>query len=328
MSSRGCRVEIDKVGRDEWASLLGLFDDRTIMQSWEFGEAICPGQEPSRIVVRSARGEVVAMTQVRMVRLPWVRAGMAQVAWGPLWRRRGESLDWNALEAALAALRDEYAVRRGLLLRIAPNIEADEGSRTGEVLARVGYRRTEAIRACRTIYVDLTRPLEAIRSSFTQPGRYSLRAAERKGVAVREGTSPALFDELAPLYDELLERKALRSWLDLGRWRRLQGLLPEPERPRIFVAHHGGKPVAGSVVSALGSTGYCIFLATGPEGRKLLASYLLQWRAMTWLKERGCRAYDLAGITPDEAPGTYPFKKAFGGRELSPPRGLASCSWQ
>jgi lipid II:glycine glycyltransferase (peptidoglycan interpeptide bridge formation enzyme) len=68
--------------------------------------------------------------------------------------------------------------------------------------------------------------------------------------------------------------------------------------------------------------------ASSNERRNLMPTYLLQWEAMLWAKERGCCAYDLWGV-PDEDEATleteftqrhdgmwgiYRFKRGFGGR--------------
>jgi lipid II:glycine glycyltransferase (peptidoglycan interpeptide bridge formation enzyme) len=49
---------------------------------------------------------------------------------------------------------------------------------------------------------------------------------------------------------------------------------------------------------------------------KAKGSYLLQWRMMQWLRQRGCRWYDLGGINPQRNPGVYHFKSGFGGQEV------------
>src|SRR5262249_8598137 len=67
------------------------------------------------------------------------------------------------------------------------------------------------------------------------------------------------------------------------------------------------------VVSAIGDTAIYLLGATSDDGLKLKGAYLLQWRAMQWLKERGCRWYELGGINPEENPGVYEFKSGFGG---------------
>ena len=62
---------------------------------------------------------------------------------------------------------------------------------------------------------------------------------------------------------------------------------------------------------------------------KAKGSYLLQWRMMQWLRERGCRWYDLGGVNPTRNPGVYHFKSGFGGAEAvqCQSRELSGSSW-
>jgi lipid II:glycine glycyltransferase (peptidoglycan interpeptide bridge formation enzyme) len=43
-------------------------------------------------------------------------------------------------------------------------------------------------------------------------------------------------------------------------------------------------------------------------------SYLLQWKAIQWMKNNGCRYYNLNGINPDKNPGNYHFKAGLSGK--------------
>jgi len=49
---------------------------------------------------------------------------------------------------------------------------------------------------------------------------------------------------------------------------------------------------------------------------KTKGSYLLQWRAIQWLKGKGCRWYDLGGINPETNPGVYHFKAGLSGIDV------------
>jgi lipid II:glycine glycyltransferase (peptidoglycan interpeptide bridge formation enzyme) len=43
-------------------------------------------------------------------------------------------------------------------------------------------------------------------------------------------------------------------------------------------------------------------------------SYLLQWKAIEWMKNNGCRRYNLNGINPIVNPGSYHFKAGLSGK--------------
>lgn len=77
--------------------------------------------------------------------------------------------------------------------------------------------------------------------------------------------------------------------------------------------------MTGLVGSAHGDTGIYLLGATSDEGMKTKGSYLLQWRMVQWLKERGCRWYDLGGINPETNPGVYHFKAGLSGKDVTQP---------
>lgn len=115
----GYQVEVDQIQREEWSSLLRLFDDANIIQTWDFARIVRPRQQVSRLVLRR-QGETMGIAQVRIVALPCFSRGIAQVARGPVWRRREKPQDSQIFNAMIEALHEEYVVRRKLLLRLSP----------------------------------------------------------------------------------------------------------------------------------------------------------------------------------------------------------------
>jgi lipid II:glycine glycyltransferase (peptidoglycan interpeptide bridge formation enzyme) len=99
-------------------------------------------------------------------------------------------------------------------------------------------------------------------------------------------------------------------------------------RSRLLLAEFEGQLLAGLVVFAFGDTAIYMYGASSDAHRNRMPTYLLQWEAMLWAKEQGCRVYDLWGV-PDEDEatledeftqrsdglwGVYRFKRGFGGR--------------
>src|SRR5690242_12551204 len=86
------QVEVDCCTPAEWSQMLELFADANLYQTWSYGKVRWGETNLSHLVLK--RGEdVVAMAQLRIVRPPWLRAGIAYVRWGPLFERRGRPLD-------------------------------------------------------------------------------------------------------------------------------------------------------------------------------------------------------------------------------------------
>jgi len=82
---------------------------------------------------------------------------------------------------------------------------------------------------------------------------------------------------------------------------------------RAFLCKADGELCAGGICSVLGETGVYLFGATNNRGRKTYGSYLVHWCMLDWVKRRGCRGYDLNGISPERNPGGYQFKLQLAG---------------
>src|SRR5215813_2304979 len=117
-------IEIDRVGKREWADLLSGFEDANLYQTISYG-AIRWGQRNLSHLVLKQYNTPVAVAQVRLVRIP-VLGGIAYITAGPIWRPWGQQADVVHLRHMIRALRQEYVIRRGLLLRMLPSISSDD----------------------------------------------------------------------------------------------------------------------------------------------------------------------------------------------------------
>ena len=86
--------------------------------------------------------------------------------------------------------------------------------------------------------------------------------------------------------------------------------MPAPLKMQIFLCEKEGQLLNALIVTAIGDTAIYLLGATTDEGTKLKGAYLLQWRAIQWLKERGCR------WTPTEA-GNAPESSRAESRDLA-----------
>lgn len=319
-------VEVDAGSAAEWSEHLAQFDDASLYQTWAFGDACWGAKNCSRLVLKRD-GEVVALAQVRIVRPGRFKFGLAQVRWGPVCQRRGTEPDADVLRRMAAALRDEYAHRRGLCLRVLPL--AFQGTPRGEVVERAfgAYQSRPFLpgEAYRTIVLDLTPPLETLRKQLDQKWRNQLNRAEKNNLTVVEGRTVEDFRAFVPLFQEMHRRKRLESSADIGAYETVQSALPPDQRFVVLRAELNGEAVAGLVGAAIGDTGVYLLGATTDAGMQAKGSYLLQWRMIQRLKELGLRAYNLGGINPVTNPGVYHFKKGFSGADVLYLPGRVAC---
>jgi peptidoglycan pentaglycine glycine transferase (the first glycine) len=307
----------DRAGDERaWDERICAAPDGHVLQSWAWGEL------KSRFGWRVQRlGQDSASAQVLYRPLP---GGVGSIAYVP----KGPLLDWDddrATRDLAAAIRPLARRQRAICLKIEPDLE-DSSDLAGRLQAAGFHPSSQPIQPRRTIVVDLDAEPEAILARMKQKTRYNIRLAERKGVAVRPGDEGDL-----PAFCRLMEDTARRDGFAIhsrAYYETAHRLFVPAGQGRLFLAEYAGRVLAGLLAVALGDTACYLYGASSDEGRELMPSYLLQWEAMVWARERGCRFYDLWGVPDEDEPtleaefaqrgdglwGVYRFKRGFGGR--------------
>jgi peptidoglycan pentaglycine glycine transferase (the first glycine) len=145
-----------------------------------------------------------------------------------------------------------------------------------------------------SVVIDLSNSLEMILSKMRKTTRYDIRAAQRKGIAVREGGP----EDLDVFYELLLATARRQSFSTLTKdylgevWR----VFSRGEHIKMFVAEFEGKPVSAALMMAFGDT--VTYWKGGWSGQHpgRYPNEALQWAAIQWAKGRGHRYYDFGGI--------------------------------
>lgn len=306
-------VEVDQVTREQWTHTIAQFKDATIYQSWSYG-SICWTEERLSHIVLKRNDKVIAAAQLRIVSVPFLKFGIAYLPEGPLWNRHDRTSDVSDLVAVTRAIITEYVRNRGLYLRIIPTIVDDERHTIRDLLQVQELQWQAEVQGYRTFFADLSLPVDEIRKSFRGNWRGHLNKAEKNGLQIVEGDSDELYSAFTSLYKEMHQRKKFKEQVDVDEFREIQRALESQCKLRIFLSMHSGQPISGIVVSVLGSKGIYLLGATSNEGMKLKGSYLTHWKAIEWMKTRGCEVYDLGGIDPKANKGTYDFKAGLAGK--------------
>jgi Acetyltransferase (GNAT) domain len=311
------QVEVDRATPAEWSSMLDLFDDANLYQTWSYGAVRWEKKNLSHLVLKR-NGEVFGMAQLRIIRPTRFNFGMAYLRWGPLCHRRGSELVAEAASCMARALHEEYVCKRGLLLQILPN--AFVGSPRAAVFQSgfSGFTQEPQTPAnlYRTFVLDLTPSIEQLRKNLDKKWRNMLTRSEKNGLKIVAGNGTDEYRTFCRMYDQMWKRKKFDTTVDVEEFGRLQEDLPETHRMRILICEQEGVPVAGLVASAMGDSAIYLLGATSDDGLKANGAYLLQWTLIQWLKENGVRWYDLGGIDPEGNPGVYHFKKGFSAADV------------
>jgi FemAB family len=321
------QVEVDRATPAGWSSMLDLFCDANLYQTWSYG-AVRWGRKNLSHLVLKRNGEVLGMAQLRIICPTRFNFGMAYLRWGPLCHRRGRNLDAEAALCIARALQEEYVCKRGLLLQVLPN--AFVGSPRAALFQSAFSRFTQEPRtsanAYRTFILDLSRPLEELRRNLDKKWRNQLTRSEKNRLKVVAGTGTCEYRRFCRMYKQMRERKAFESTVDIEEFGRIQEDLPETQRMQIMICEQEGVPVAGIVSSKMGDSAIYLLGATSDNGLNSKGAYLLQWTLIQWLKENGFKWYDLGGIDPKRNPGVYHFKSGLSGTDVSQLTPLAACN--
>jgi hypothetical protein len=309
----GYSVEVDNPDKESWHRNVDKFSDANIFQTWPY-VAVHTGEKSLSNLLLKRDGKVVAAAQARIARIPYANIGVAYILYGPMWQVSGEPIDLEVFSQALRAIRNEYACRRHLAVRIQPLIFNDQASIFDPILAQEGYDHPSTDDPQRTLLIDLNPSLQELRKGLDQKWRNRLNRGEKNNLNTIEGFDDDLFRLFLEIYQSMHDRKSYLETVDVEKYRIIQRDLPEFFKMRIFIAFHDDKPAAGVICSGIGDMGIYLFGATSDSGLTAQGSYVLQWRALSWLKEIGATWYNLNGINPIANPGTYHFKSGMCGK--------------
>lgn len=129
---------------------------------------------------------------------------------------------------------------------------------------------------------------------------------------------------MLPAFYELYLQTAERNGFPPSSLRHFSALFSAPaqhsEYPEILflLAAKGRDVLAGIMIAVSGRQAMYLYGASSSEGRHLMGSYAIHWKAVKLVRERGCLTYDMGPVSPGADPrhpfyGMYRFKTGFGG---------------
>lgn len=301
-----------------------------LLQSWEWGEfKSMHGWLPERVSVSGPEGEGYAQILFR-------RKGPVSVGYIPRGPLLTGDVDvvWPKLQDAI----DSAAKRhRAITVIFEPDRETGLTGTYKEAGVVAGPAH---LQPSRTVKVPLLDSDDAMLRAMHQKTRYNVRLAMRRRVDVeaRQGTD----HEALRQYYELMVDTADRNQFSIHSYEYYEDFLKLFGDNAFFVfASSEGNLAAVVIAAAFGADALYMYGASSTQHRAHGAAFLLQFEAMKWARDRGCKSYDLWGI-PEEDPetlrgddntsiagskgedwrGIYRFKTGFGGEIVSYPTTL------
>jgi hypothetical protein len=297
-SERRFRSEvIDELGAD-WDSRVGAFADACLEQMAAY---MVPRWGSSRLRglrLRDAQtNEIVSQTLVVLATIPVIKLGLAYVKFGPLWRRKQAAIEPGNLAAALEAVKQAFAVERGLVVRIMPPPDPDRAIDWQRVLAHAGFATNGPPPNPERYLVDLRLSEPDQLASLAPNWRKNLKKANRAGFDIREADPLQSLPELLALFRNMWTRKQFADRHNVQLLPALVGassLTPELG-VRMFLARHDGQPASALLLIGAGDRAFAVVSASNERGRLLRAGYALHWWVINALRATDVRWLDLGG---------------------------------
>jgi lipid II:glycine glycyltransferase (peptidoglycan interpeptide bridge formation enzyme) len=284
--------------------------------------------------------------------LPRIGRSLAYLPEGPV-------LDWDDLDgvAVLRTLRDHAKSQGAFGLRIGPavpvrrwtaptlkaamadeavgslgqvpaDVTEDAGMRLRALLARLGFTHLGAeggFAAGQPQFV-FQLPLEGrtednVLAGLNQLWRRNIKKAAKQGVVVTQGTAADL-----PAFHRVYVETAQRDHFvprPLAYFQRMVEVMTaeDPDRIRLYLAHHDGDLVAATTWVRVGRHTWYSYGASTAAKREVQGSTAVQWQMVRDALAAGASVYDLRGITDtvaadDDHAGLLRFKVGTGGEAV------------
>lgn len=292
----------------QWTQFTARYPNAHLLQQAEWGALKADfGWHP----VYLAAGDAGAQVLFRSLPLGF---SIAYIPKGPL----GSDLDqlWPLVDSVCRE-------KRAVFVKVEPDAWDSEFSGTDQ-LQQAGFRPSaHALQPRRTIVLDLSGDDDEILARMKQKTRYNIRLATKKEVTVESSDDLEAFGKLMEVTGERDEFGVHTQ----AYYQRAYELFYPSGKCQLFLASYKGQPLAGLMAFASGERAWYLYGASNNQERNRMPTYLIQWEAIRWAKDKGCTSYDLWGV-PDYAEeeleenfskrsdglwGVYRFKRGFGG---------------
>lgn len=304
------------VALQDWPKVFWSFSDNGFEQSGTYAEAAARriGGRASYVVVCHGQ-TLLAAAALRKRLVPGLGRGIVWCPSGPLVAPHdGAPPSSSTLTSVLHALRNEFVVRQGHILRFRLSGTAFPAKNILEETASLaGFSLAPSLRHYSSSVINLCFDEETLIQNLHGKWRTDLRFALKSDIKLENGSGTAIETRFLKLFEMVQVAKGFRP--DVSPEFHF-GLSGSDYAHEVLIATHKGRDIAGVVIGHAGACTTYLFGATTPEGRPLRAGYFLTWKALQLARSAGSKWYDLGGIDTEENPDVARFKRRMGGTSI------------
>ena len=304
------------VSKSKWDKFLTHYPDAHLLQTSHWGELKASF---GWSVVHVVHANIGAQILFRSLPLGF---SFAYIPKGPVGK------GWDGLWPEIDAL---CRARNAVFVKVEPDAWEGGSGLDSWFSARNFVPSTHAVQPPRTYRIDISGDEDHILGRMKQKTRYNIRLAGRKEVVVRKSGDLGTFNRLMEVTSERDEFGVHSPEY----YQKAYELFHPRGGCEILIAEYEHQPLAAVMVFARGHRAWYLYGASSNQERNRMPTYLLQWEAIRWARNRGCTLYDMWGIPDHDQEtledqftersdglwGVYRFKRGFGGevvRALGP----------
>jgi lipid II:glycine glycyltransferase (peptidoglycan interpeptide bridge formation enzyme) len=280
--------------RKMWDEFVFNFCEDGFIQSWEWGEAKREiGRDVFRVGVFQKKELVLVALIVKEI--VWGNFSMLYIARGPILKTKLEIQKYTSIWKVFLRYVDELAKQQKVVFsKMEPWKNFLKKGNNGECsrgcCCELGFRSSSwTLQPQRTLLLDLRKSEEEILAKMKAKTRYNIKLSHKKKVKVEETLDVERFWRLA----EMTAKRDRFSIHDKAYYQALirNGL-------KLLVASVQGEDLAAIIVGFSKKRGIYFHGASSDRRRELMATYLVQWKAILTARKKGCDFYDFWGVAP------------------------------
>ncbi len=282
----------------------------SFLQSWQWGELQKKiGRRVFRLNVSGLFASAIEQ------KLPFGKTYL-YVPHGPV-MREATAASWIDF---IKAARNISDLKKPIFLRIEPLNREFCKKPIGNVLKEAGFRPAKPVQPKTTLIINLRKDEKEILEAMEHDTRYSIRAAEKRGVMVEFAggkDKEKSFDVFWEIFSETNKRHGLKAY-PRSYYEEVARLDGECSS-KIGIAEVEGIAVSAAIFVYFGERVFYLFAGSRAGYGKFNAPTYLLWQAMLDAKKSGYRYFDFWGISHENKnwEKITAFKKSFGGKELN-----------
>ncbi len=307
-----CTIEWNSLTPAQWDECLRAVPRSTLLQSYDYARAQCPiEKQKARWGIIRFDGAPAGIVQIFEAGILWNALHAVIIDRGPLWFKGYGGAAHTKL--FFEEFNRQFPRRLGRRRRILPEVE--DGMTAQKILQSAGLTRMDERKGYETVWVDLTRDMQTVRTMLRPNWHGSLKKSERFGTQIEWDLSGKSFPALLGGY---IEDRRIKGY-DGPSPALLSGLATfmTPKKAMLIgTAALQGEAVAMVMFVMHGRSATYLVGWTTDKGRETAAHHLLLWEGMNALKEKNIYELDLGGVNEESAKGIKEFKEGMGGRTV------------